>query len=80
VREGKTRGIGEAAWHAVDNLGNQGERLERARPELFQHKKFGEVVQITFVRDGEYGSETLQVNILRADFVMIRQAQVARRV
>ena len=61
-------------------LRQQGERLKRAWTEILQEQEFGEIVQIAFVRDGEHGSETFQIDILRAHFMMRRQAQVARRI
>src|SRR5882724_9076436 len=65
--EGKTRGIGEMARCAVDNFGNQSKRLKSARTEILQKQQFGELVKIAFVRDGEHGSETLQVDVLGAE-------------
>ena len=62
----------------MDDFGNQGERLQRARAELFQEQKFGEVVQLPIVGDGEHRSEALKVDVLRPHIVMVRHAEVAR--
>ncbi len=80
VGERESRRIGKAARRAVDNFGNQGKRLKRARPEILQQQKFGEVMQIAFIGDGEHGAETLQIDIRGANLVMARHAQVTRGV
>src|SRR5205823_13420651 len=47
MREGKPRRIVEAAACPVDYFSNQGERLQRARPKLFQQQQLGKVMQAT---------------------------------
>jgi hypothetical protein len=78
VRERETRRIREASRCAVDNFGNQRKRLKSPRPEILQKKKFRKVVKITFVGDCEHGAKPLQIDVIGADFMMTRQAQVAR--
>ena len=72
------RRIVEAAGRSMNNFRNQPQRLKGARPEFLQQQKFSEVMQVTFVSDGEHCAQSFQVNILRPDLVMYRHAQVTK--
>ena len=51
VREGEARRIGEAARRAVDHLGDQRQRLQGPRPEIFQQQQRREIAQLAFIGD-----------------------------
>src|SRR3970040_2327231 len=78
VGEGETGGVGETVRRAVNDLGDQGERLKGSRSELFQEQKFGEAVEIALVGDRQHGSQALEIDILLTDFVMSRHAETVR--
>ena len=80
VSEGKARRIGEPARRAMDNFGDQCERLQRARAKVFQEQQFGELAQVALISNGEHGAETFQIDVLRPHLVMTRHLEVACRV
>ncbi len=53
VRECEACGIGEPGRSTVDDLCHQRERLQRARPELFQKQKGSKVADIALLSEGE---------------------------
>ena len=54
----------------MHNLGNQGQRLQRARSKPFDKQQGGKVAQFLLVRNREHGSQPFEIDILRADVVM----------
>ena len=78
IREGKSCRIVKAAGCTVDHLRNQGERLQRARPKLFQQQKLGKVMQATLVGYSQHRAESFQIDIRSADFMMGRQTEMPR--
>ena len=63
VRERKARGIVKAARRAMNHLGNEGERLQSTRTELFKEQQLGEVVQIALVGNCEHGAKSLEIDV-----------------
>jgi len=51
--------------------------LKSPRPEILQKQKLGKVVKITFVGNREHGAKPLPIDVIGADLMMTRQAQVA---
>src|SRR5678816_256110 len=78
MSECKTCGIVEATRCAVNYFGNECERLKRARAELFEQQELGEVMQPFFVSNREYRSESFQIDVLLANFMVCRQSQMSR--
>src|SRR6516225_10627358 len=78
MSEGEARGIGETAWSAVNDFGDQSERLKRARTELFQEQQLGKIVKIAFVRNGKHRAETLEIDIGGADVMARWQPKMTR--
>src|SRR5688572_32690092 len=72
VRERKPRRVGEPAGRAMDDFGDERKRLQSAWAEILEQQKFSELMQIAFIRDGEHCAETFQVEVPRANVVMIR--------
>ena len=70
VREREARRIGEAARRAVHHLGDQRQRLQRARPEILQQQQRREIAELALVRDRQHRAQPLQIDILRAHIVM----------
>lgn len=77
VREGETRGVGEAAGCAVHDFRNERERLQRARTEAFDEQQRGEVAKIVLVRYGEHRAETLEVDVCCAHVVVLWHDELA---
>ena len=59
VREREARRIVEARRRAVHDLGDQRQRLQRARAELFEQQERGEVAQVALVRQRQHRAEPL---------------------
>src|SRR5258706_3358227 len=72
--------IGEATRRAMDDFGDQRERLKGARTELLQKQQFSEIAQIAFISNREHGAKTFQVDISRADIMISGHTQVTRRI
>ena len=60
----------------MDNLGDQGQELKRARPELFQKQKVGKAPQVAFVGEREHGAEAPEIDVFLAHVVMLRQTEM----
>ena len=54
----------------MNNFGNQGQRLQSARPKIFNQQKRSEIAQLPLIANGKHGSQALQVDILYANVVM----------
>jgi hypothetical protein len=61
----------------VDHLSHQRERLQRARPELFQQQKGGKVADIALVGEREHRAQPSLVHVRLADIVMRRHLKAA---
>ena len=59
----------------MNYFGYHGEGLKSSGSEIFDEKQIGETLQFPFMRDGEYGSETLQIDILSANIVVAGHSQ-----
>src|SRR5438477_11772409 len=75
--KGKPRRVGEADRRTMDDLRDESERLQRARPKFFQQQKTREVAKIAFVGDSENGPKALQVHIVRPHVVVRRHDEVS---
>ena len=65
VREGEARRVVESCRRAVHDFGDQRQRLQRARAQLFEQQERGEVAQIAFVRERQHGAQPLRVDVGR---------------
>lgn len=52
MREGETRRIGEACRRVVNHLGDQSERLQRARAKPFEQRQRGKIARILLMSEG----------------------------
>ena len=77
VREGEAGRVVEAGRRAVHDLGNQRQRLQRPRPELFDQQQRGEVAQVALVGQGQHRAEPSRVDVAGPDVVMCRHLQPA---
>ena len=76
VREREARRIGEAAGRSVHDFGNQRERLQRARAEIFEQQQRGKIAELALVGDGQHRAQPFQVDVSRAHVVMRRHHQL----
>jgi hypothetical protein len=77
VRKRKARRILEPRRDTVDDLRHQRERLQRARPELFQKQKGGKVANPALVGEREHRAQPSLVHVRLADIVMGRHLDAA---
>ena len=77
VRERKTGRIAKPGGRAVDDLGNQGQRLKRSRPELFQEQRRSEIGQVPLISREQHSPEPLEVDAVAAHFVPLIHDELA---
>ena len=69
VREREPGRIVEARRRAVDHLSDQGERLERARTQLFDQEQRCEIAKLALVRERQHRTQAFLVDVGRPDLV-----------
>ena len=79
VREREAGRIVEARRRAVHHLGDERQRLQRARTELLEQQERGEVAQLALVREGEHGAEPSRLDVRGADVVPRRHLEPPHR-
>ena len=77
VSEREPRRILEPRRRAMDDLGYQGQRLQRPWSELFEKEERGEVAEVAFVGKREHRSQSLLVDIGSANVMMSRHLETA---
>ena len=79
VRERETRRVRKSDRRPVDHFGNQRQRLQRARTQLFQKQERREIAQIAFVGNRQHRSQPFQIHVFGSNLVPRghRKAQVS---
>lgn len=78
VGKGESCRIGEATRCTMDDLGNEGERLQCPRAEPLNQQQRCKIAEFPFVSNRQYGTESFQVDVFGANIVMRRHRQFAR--
>src|SRR6185437_7876712 len=78
MREGKSRRIVEPAGSPMNNVSNQGERLQCAWAEFLEQQEFGKAMKVAFISDCQNGAKAFQIYIFRMHRVMARHCQVTK--
>ena len=63
VGEREASGIVEPRRRTVHHFGDQRQRLQRARPELFEQQEGREVAQVALVGERQHGAEPPLVHV-----------------
>ena len=77
VGERETRGIGEASGCAVNDFGDERERLQSARSKPFDEQERRKIAKFLAMGYGENGAEAFEIDIGFADIVMRRHDEAA---
>lgn len=77
IREGETRRVGESGLCAVDNLGNECQRLQGSKSEALDQQHESEIAEIQFTCDSQYSPEALQIDIFRQNVIVPSRDQIA---
>src|SRR5687768_13249067 len=75
MREGKARWIVESRRCAVDDFGNEGQRLQRPRAELLEEEQRRKIAQVALVRECEDGAKPTLIDIPRTYVVARRHLE-----
>ena len=70
MRKRESRRIREAARSAMNNFGNERQRLQCARAQLLEEQQRREIVKVALMCERENCAEAFQVHIMGADIVM----------
>ncbi|MEZ5285414.1 MAG: hypothetical protein R2712_11535 [Vicinamibacterales bacterium] len=78
VREGEPRRVREARRGAVHHLRDEGQRLQRPRPELLHQQQRREVPELAFIRQRQHRSQSRGIDIGRPHVVVRGQHKPPR--
>ena len=73
VREREPRRVGKPGRRAVHDLGDERQRLQRARSQLLEQRQRREVAQVAFVCQCELRAQPLRIDVGSAGIVMRRR-------